>query len=335
MKLGALAEKRKVLLGFLVFFVLLVVLPPLLSKFMVELLTQMLIWTIVAVSLNLLLGYTGLATLGHASYMGMSAYATAILLTRYNGTFPQALILCLVLSVATAAVFGLLACRASGPEFLLITMTLALVVWGLANRWVSMTGGDNGIVGLTRPDLGLPWSLNNSLYFYYFVYIFFAIAFVLLFMLVRSPFGKTLVGIRESESRMRALGYNTWLHKYLAFIVTAVFSGYAGVFWALYNLFVSSVDVDTIHSIEALLMVAAGGPGTFAGPVIGAGLFVLLKNLVSVYSQRWRMIMGVIFVLVVFFTPDGILSLLKRGSQGIARRWQGMAGNSNRDKSRV
>ncbi len=326
MKPGGSREKKRVLLGFVIFFLFLLAVPPLLSTFQVELLTQILIWTIVAVSLNILLGYAGLATLGHASYMGISAYATAILTTQHHGTFLQTLVVCLALSAATAAVFGLLACRASGPEFLLITMTLALVVWGLANRWVSLTGGDNGIRDLTRPDLGLPWSLNDSLYFYYFVLVFFAIGFVLMFMLIQSPFGKTLVGIRESESRMRALGYNTWLHKYLAFIITGVFSGYAGVFWAYYNLFVSSVDVDTMFSLETLLMVAAGGPGTFVGPVIGAGLFVVLKNLVSVYSQRWRMIMGIIFVLVVFFTPDGIFSLLKRSWQAVARRREAMAG---------
>ena len=336
MKLSTLLEKRKTLLGFVVFFALLVAVPPVLSTFMVELLTQMLIWTLVAVSLNMLLGYTGLSTMGHASYMGLSVYATTILVTRYHGTFLQVMILCLVLSAVTAAVFGLLACRAKGPEFLLITMTLALVVWGLANRWVSMTGGDNGIVGLTRPDLGLPWSLDNSLYYYYFVLIFFAIAFVLMFLMIRSSFGKTLVGIRESESRMRALGYNTWLHKYLIFIITAVFSGYAGIFWAYYNLYVSAVDVDTVHSIEALLMVAAGGPGTFIGPVIGAGLFVLLKNLVSVYTQRWRMIMGIIFVLVVFFAPEGIFNFLKRAWEEIAGgRLHKKAGDGSRDKSKV
>jgi branched-chain amino acid transport system permease protein len=317
-------EKRKIFLAFLVFFAFLIAVPPFLSKFAVELLTQILIWAVVAVSLNLLLGYTGLPTLGHASYMGLSAYTTAILTTRYQGTFLEVVALCILLSLVTAAVFGALALRAKGHYFLLITMALALVIWGLAYRWVSFTGGDNGISGLKRPDLGLPWSLNNTLAFYYFVFFYFAIAFVLMFMLIRSPFGTTLLGIRESESRMRSLGYNVWLHKYLAFIIAGIFSGLAGVYWAFYNKFVSPIDVDTVFSLEALLMVASGGPGTFFGPVIGASLFVLLKYLVSIYTKRWMMFMGVIFVLTVFYTPDGIVSLLRRGWDGILKARQGI-----------
>jgi branched-chain amino acid transport system permease protein len=265
---------------------------PFLSEYLLESLAQALIWGITAMSLDLLLGYAGLPSLGHATYMGVSAYATAVVMTRFHGGFFGALAAAIVLSAIVAAVFGLLALRAKGHYFLLITMALAMVVWGLAYRWVSLTNGDNGIVDIPRPRLGAAWSLGPILHFYYFTLLCFLVALVLMLLFVRSPFGLTLVGIRESESRMRALGYNTWLHKYLAFIVAGVFSGVSGVLWATYNGFVSPMDVDVFVSLEALLMVALGGPGTLVGACIGSAVLVVLKNVVSIYFQRWMTIVG-------------------------------------------
>ena len=298
--------------------VLLLIYPPFASTYVVELLTQMLIWAIIAMSLDILMGYTGMPSFGHATYMGLSAYSTAILITRYHGNFFGALIFGILLAAFAAALFGLLALRAKGHYFLLITMALGMVIWGLANRWVSFTNGDNGIVDIIRPTLGLPWSLKDSLNFYYFTLFFFIIALGLMVLLIRSPFGQTLVGIRESESRMRTLGYNVWLHKYLIFIITGAISGFSGVLWAYYNGFVSPMDVDIFFSLEALLMVAFGGPGTLFGAILGAGVIVFIKNLVSVYIHRWMMIMGVLFILTVFYTPEGVYGYLKR----VFGKWQ-------------
>jgi branched-chain amino acid transport system permease protein len=135
-----------------------------------------------------------------------------------------------------------------------------------------------------RPAPGLPWSLEQPLPFFYFALAAALLAWALLGLLVRSPFGLTLMGIRESESRMRALGYDVWLHKYLAFVLAGAFAGFAGVIWAYYNGFVSPVDVQLVTSVETLLMVALGGPGTLAGPALGAAVIVFLKNFVSVYT---------------------------------------------------
>jgi len=287
---------------------------PFLSEYLLESLAQALIWGIAAMSLDLLLGYAGLPSLGHATYMGVSAYAAAVVMTRFHGGFFGALGVAVLLSAVVAALFGLLALRAKGHYFLLITMALAMVVWGLAYRWVSLTNGDNGIVDIPRPQLGAAWSLGPILHFYYFTLLCFLIALALMLFFVRSPFGLTLVGIRESESRMRALGYNTWLHKYLAFIVAGVFSGVSGVLWATYNGFVSPMDVDVFGSLEALLMVALGGPGTLVGACIGSAVLVVLKNVVSIYFQRWMTIMGIIFILTVYYAPDGILGYFRRPS---------------------
>jgi branched-chain amino acid transport system permease protein len=285
---------------------------PLLSAYPLTLLTQAAIVAILAMSLDVLLGYTGLPSLGHAAYFGVAAYAVGILGTDYRRGFLTCLLVGLVLATLIAAVFGLLAIRASGTYFLMITLALGMVVWGLAFRWVSMTKGDNGISGVPRPELPLPWSLAAPLPFFYFALAATLLAWALLGLLVRSPFGLGLMGIRESESRMRALGYNVWLHKYLAFVIAGAFAGFAGVFWAYYNGFVSPVDVQLVTSVEALLMVALGGPGTLAGPALGAAVIVFLKNFVSVYTKRWLLILGAVYIGVILFAPRGVLGAFRR-----------------------
>ena len=310
--LKQLLGRRITLLSLIGASVVLLILPPFASSYVVELLTQMLIWAIVAMSLDILMGYAGMPSFGHATYMGLSAYSTAILITRYQGSFAGAMVFGVLFAAFAAALFGLLALRAKGHYFLLITMALGMVVWGLANRWVSFTNGDNGIVDIIRPALGSSLSLKDTLSFYYFILFFFIIILGLMVRIIQSPFGQTLVGIRESESRMRVLGYNVWLHKYLIFIITGAISGFSGVLWAFYNGFVSPMDVDVFFSLEALLMVAFGGPGTLFGAILGAGVIVFIKNFVSVYVHRWMMIMGLLFILTVFYTPEGVYGYLKR-----------------------
>ena len=262
-------------------------------------------------SLDLILGYTGLSSLGHAAYLGLGAYSVGILSTMYGRGFWTTLVVGVLLSAAVAAVFGLVALRATGVYFLMITLALGMVVWGLANRWVSLTKGDNGISSIPRPDLGLPWSFAGSAAFYYLALVGFLLAFVLLRVIVRSPFGQTLVGIRESESRMRTLGYNVWLHKYIAFVVAGAIGGFAGVLWAYYNGFVTPSDLDLSVSIETLLMVALGGRSTLVGATVGAAMIVLLKNLVSVYTQRWLLILGLVYIFTIRFAPEGIVGALR------------------------
>jgi branched-chain amino acid transport system permease protein len=294
---------------------LLVALPPFLPAYPLTLLTQALIYAVFAMSLDLLLGYTGLPSLGHAAYFGVAAYVVAILATEHGAGFWACLLLALVAATVTSALFGLVAIRALGVYFLMITLALGMVVWGLAFRWVSLTKGDNGISGLPRPSLGLPWSFEDQTAFYYLTLAAFLLAFGLLLVIVRSPFGMSLQGIRESEGRMRSLGYNVWFHKYVAFILAGGFAGLAGVLWAYYNGFVSPVEVQLITSVETLLMVALGGPGTLVGAALGAGTIVFLKNFVSVYTKRWLLILGGVYICVILFAPRGILGAF-RGDGG-------------------
>ena len=284
---------------------------PFLPSYPLTLCTQALIFALLAMSLDLLLGYTGLPSLGHAAYFGVAAYTVAILATERHLGLVACAVAGLLLATVSAAIFGLIAIRATGTYFLMITLALGMVVWGLAFRWVSLTKGDNGISGVPRPEWGLPWNLNAPLPFFYFVLVVSAVTWIVLGVLVSSPFGMTLKGIRESESRMRSLGYHVWLHKYIAFVLGGFFAGVAGILWSYYNGFVSPVDVQLITSVEALLMVALGGPGTLAGPAVGAAIIVFLKNFVSVYTKRWLLILGAVYIGVILWAPRGLAGAVR------------------------
>lgn len=285
--------------------------------FLVHLATLALIFALLAMSLNLLLGYVGLASFGHAAYFGVGAYAAAVVTLRYHGGFWIAAAVGVAASGLIGALFGLLATRSRGVYFLLITLALGQVTWGLAYRWVSLTGGDNGLPGVPRPGFALVWSLDDARGFYLFALLIVAIAFLLLTVMVQSPFGYALRGIRESESRMRTLGYSVWGFKYAAFVTSTLFAGTSGVLHVFLNGYVSPFDLHVSNSAQALLMVILGGSGTIGGPVVGAAAIVLLQNLLSTFTRRWMLILGVLYVLVVLYAPGGIAGVLRVRRQHI------------------
>lgn len=293
--------------------VVLVLAAQVLSTYWLSILTLALIFGILAMSLDILMGYTGLPSFGHSAFFGIAAYTVAILSTRYQIGFLGCVVSAIVLSTMIAAIFGLLVSHTKGVYFLMITLALSMVVWGLAFRWVGMTAGDNGISGIPRPDMGEVISMWDEVNYYYFVLGVYAAVFLLISLFLRSPFGKSLKGIRESESRMKNLGYNTWLHKYLSYVVAGMFSGVAGILWAYYNGFVSPSDVEITASFEAFLMVILGGPGTLAGPALGAGIIIFLQNFLSAFTERWLIVMGAIYILTILYLPQGIMSLKIRG----------------------
>lgn len=288
---------------------LLVLAAQVLSTYWVGILTLILIFGILAMSLDILMGYTGLPSFGHAAFFGVAAYTVAILSTRYEVGLWGCVGGAILLSTAVAAVFGLLVSHARGVYFLMITLALSMVIWGLAFRWVDMTAGDNGIAGIPRPDLGAAVSMWDEVTFYYFVLAIYGAVFLLISLFLKSPFGQSLKGIRESESRMRNLGYNTWLHKYLAYVVAGMFSGVSGILWAYYNGFVSPSDVEITASFEAFLMVILGGPGTLVGPALGAGIIIFLQNFLSAFTERWLIVIGAIYILTILYLPQGIMAL--------------------------
>ncbi len=217
----------------------------------------------------------------------------------------------LLLAALIATFFGLLALRTRGSYFLMITLALSQVVWGIAFGWRTLTGGDDGLPGVPRPALTANWPLSDDVSFYYFTFLLSAVGALLLARIVASPFGYALRGIRESETRMLALGYNAHRYKLVAFVLAGTFAALAGSLYAYYNRFVSPDYLQVVRSAEVLLMVILGGAGTLVGPAIGAALIVLLENVVSAYTERWLIVVGVIYILVALFAPRGIVGLVR------------------------
>jgi len=290
------------------------------SSFVVLLATRTLVFAILALSVDLLLGFTGLPSLGQAAYFGVGAYMTAILAARYHfglgWDFWLVVLLGMLLGAAVAAFFGLFAIRATGVYFLMITLALSQCVWGLAYRWNSLTGGDNGINVTARPNFGL--DLTNERTFFFLVFGFFVASLLVLYILVRSPFGRSLAGIRESELRMQILGYNTWLHKYIAFIIAGAFGGLSGILWAHTNGLVSPETVVLTTSVDALLMVVLGGAGTLIGGVIGSAIVFGLREYLSTLVPWWQYALGGIYVLTILYLPTGLMGIPARIHQSIS-----------------
>jgi len=294
---------------------LLVALPYALSNYHLGLVVEVLIFALFAMSLDLLIGYTGMASLGHAAYFGVAAYATGLLAAKLGWSVWLVLPVSLGAAALTAVFFGLLALRTRGSYFLMITLALSQVVWGLAFGWRSLTGGDDGLPDIPRPSIGPYLSLVADRPFYYFVLLLVGVATALLVAIVSSPFGYALRGIRESETRMLALGYNVNAYKLVAFVLAATFAGVAGSLYVYYTRFVSPNYLEVLRSAEVLLMVILGGAGTLIGPAIGAALIVLLENVVSAYTERWLIVVGSIYILVALFAPRGLIGLARELGQ--------------------
>ena len=287
---------------------------PNMNSFVILLATRALAFAILVMSLDILLGFTGLPSLGQAAYLGVGAYLTAILATKYQFglgyDFWLVILFGILCGAALAAVFGLLAIRATGVYFLMITLALGQCVWGLAYRWNSLTGGDNGINLRVRPQFGL--NLANEVTFFYLVLGFFAVSLLAMYILVRSPFGRSLVGIRERELRMQILGYNTWLHKYIAFIIAGAFGGLSGVLWAHTAGIVSPENVVLTTSVDALLMAVLGGAGTLVGGAIGAFIVFGLREYLSTVVPWWQYVLGGVYVLTILYLPTGLMGIPAR-----------------------
>ena len=300
------------------------------GSFVVLLATRAMAFAILAMSLDILLGFTGLASLGQAAYFGVGAYLTAVLATKFHFglgcDFWLVVVLGILIGAALAALFGLFAIRAGGVYFLMITLALGQCVWGLAYRWNSLTGGDNGINLTARPNFGL--DLGNEVTFFYLVFAFFAVSMILMYVLVRSPFGRSLTGIRERELRMQILGYNTWLHKYIAFIIAGGFGGLAGVLWAHTNGHVSPETLVLTTSVDSLLMVVLGGAGTLVGAAIGSAIVFGLREYLSTLVPWWQYVLGGVYVLTILYLPMGLMGIPSRLRQRL--KSQSKDENSNK-----
>jgi branched-chain amino acid transport system permease protein len=277
-----------------------------LSTYQIGLATEVLIFGILAMSIDILAGFAGRTSLGHGAIFGVSTYV--VVYASAQAGFPPivAFVLGVLAAAAVAAIFALLAVRTSGVYFLLLTLALGMIVWGICVRWTEVTGGENGLRGNIRPLI-----LNVHRNFYWLVLAAAALASFAMWRFVRSPFGLALRGIRDSESRMQSLGYHVPLHLFVGFTVSGFFAGVAGAIYAYYNNFVSPSTVALAQSVEGLLMAIVGGIGTLFGAFVGAATIIVLQNTVSAYTERWPTALGVAFIVVMIFAPEGIVGTIR------------------------
>jgi branched-chain amino acid transport system permease protein len=286
------------------------------SDFYINLASQAAIAALMALGLNILVGYAGLTSLGHAAFPGIAAYLVAWLSTRGGLDPGLAAVLAIAGTLLVAGLFGMLALRATGLGFVMITMALCQIVWGGAYRWTSLTGGDNGLSGVPRPF----GDVLNPTTFLWLCLIVLALAIIQIGRFAESPLGVALRGTRDQPRRMSALGYDVWRIRFVAWLVAAAWGAVAGLLYAWYHQFVSPHMLAVTASAEVLLMVVAGGAGTLAGPLLGAALVVLLKNLASIWIDRWVMLLGATFVFIVLMMPDGLAPGLMHLRQRFRKR---------------
>jgi branched-chain amino acid transport system permease protein len=275
------------------------------NSYYINIASQILLFAVFALALNVLVGYGGLVSLGHAGLFAIAGYTAALLLQMGYGHL-AANGAAIVVTLASSAIFAVLALRSTGIGFLMITLALGQIVWGVAYRWASLTGGDNGINVTTRPA-PFGFSLTTAPSFYFACLIVFLLALASMVVLVRSPFGASLRGTRDQARRMNALGYNVWLIRFLAILLSGFWTGISGLLFIYYNQFISPQVSALTASAEVLLMVISGGTATLLGPIAGAFIVVVMKNVVSAYVERWNLVLGVIFIVIITFMPEGLV----------------------------
>jgi branched-chain amino acid transport system permease protein len=267
--------------------------------------SQILFSAIFALGLNILAGYGGLVSLGHAGLFGITAYAAGYMLQAGFG-HTVAIVTALIAGMAAMAIYAVLSLRATGIGFIMITLALGEIIWGLAYRWISITGGDNGINLHGRPEpFGLDLTSPNA--FYYTTLAVFLLAFAAVVVFVRSPMGAALMGTRDQPRRMNALGFHVWAIRFWACMFSGLLTAVSGVLFVYYTQFISPQAVDLTASAEVLLMVISGGAGTLFGPIVGAALVIVVKSVVSGFLERWNMLLGFIFVAIVILMPEGLV----------------------------
>jgi branched-chain amino acid transport system permease protein len=271
-----------------------------------------------AMSFNLLLGFTGVMSFGHAAYFGLGAYGAGLTLKYLAASTPLAILAGVLLGGLAGTLFGLLIVRRRGVYFAMVTVAFGQIAFYVAYSWDALTGGYDGLRGFSRAPLNLGIATiditNNSTLFYYFLLLVFGIAVALQGLLLASPFGRTLLAIRENERRARFLGIPIERHIWMSFSISCCFTALAGALYALLNNFADPMGLHYSLSGEIVIMTVMGGMRAFWGPLIGAALFVVLQDYISSMTVNWMSFVGLIFVLVVLFFPRGLLGMLQRGA---------------------
>lgn len=280
-----------------------------LPSFLQGLIIEILTFSLLSLSLNVLLGYTGLVSLGHAAFFGVGGYALGVIASRFTPDIAVTLPAAIAATVLLALPIGWLSIRLSGFYFLMITFAFAQMVFVAAFRWKRLTGGSDGLIIPSPTLFGSP-VLQSREQFYLFTLAVFTISCLAIFAIVRSQFGRALVGIRENTARMRAIGYNVRRYKLAAFLIGAAFAGIAGVLNALFNLFIAPESAHWTQSALVLVMVLIGGAGFFLGPIIGTAIVIVLQHWLSSYTEYWGLVLGLLFIGLTSGAREGVAGLL-------------------------
>ncbi len=292
--------------------VVLATLPWMLARYQLSILTALLIYGLFAMSLDLIIGYTGMVSFGHAAYFGLGAYGSALVLLNFGQPVPVALLAGALLAGVVAAPVAYLSTRATGIYFAMLTLAFAQLLYTVAYKWRDLTGGSDGIAGVPKTTLfwGGP-SLATPQAFYLLVAACVLLSLLACRALVRSPFGRALQAIRENERRFTSLGRDPRPFKLVVFVIAATFAGLAGALFAPFRGFASPEVMFWVLSGQVLMMVVMGGIGTLVGPVLGAMVFILIQEIASSYTEHWMIFTGVVFVLMVIFLPGGLMGLVR------------------------
>jgi branched-chain amino acid transport system permease protein len=302
-----------------------VLMPAVLKQYHLNMLTEIVLFSLFAVSYNLLLGYAGLLSFGHAMFFGLGAFMTAIAVIHIPGISLWNVILIGVATTLIAGfVIGSLLLRHKGSYFALLTLAFNALFFALATKWSSVTGGDDGL-SMTRPNLNLGFTsidLSGLTNFYYLTIVVIGAAIAFCWYFTHTAMGKTVLLMRENEDRMNFLGYNTNISRLILFTFTGVVAGLAGVFYTLHFQFVSISAISVDMTTTVLLMAFVGGTKTFWGPILGTFVYIIFQNYLSNITDRWPLFMGLIFVLMVLYVPGGL-------SDVIVNLWRRFFGKKN------
>jgi branched-chain amino acid transport system permease protein len=284
-----------------------------------ELATRIVVMGLAAMSLNFLLGFTGVLSFGHAAYFGLGAYGTAMAIKYWGvGSIP-AIVLGVIVATIAAMIIGALIIKLRGVYFAMVTIAFGQVFYFIAFRWNAVTGGDDGLTGWRRLPINFGFAeldiAQNDRAFYYFALAIFAVCVAAMAVLLNSPFGRSLIAIRENERRARFLGVPIEFHVWLSFVISCLFVSAAGGLYALLNNFIDPRALRVDLSGNLVIMAVLGGMRSFWGPLIGAAIFVALQDYVSSQTQNWMSVIGLVFVLVVRFFPRGVLGMLRTGAK--------------------
>jgi branched-chain amino acid transport system permease protein len=283
--------------------------PLALKAYQLNMLTEIILFSLYAVSYNLLLGYAGLLSFGHAMFFGTGAFTAAVALIRIPGlSMWGAILLAILMTTAVGFIIGGLLLRHKGAYFALLTLAFNSLFYAVATKWHSITGGDDGL-SITRPALDLGFTtvkMAGVTNFYYFTLAVIGAAMVFCWYFTQTAMGQTVLLMRENEERMMFLGYNTHISRLILFTFTGAVAGFAGAFYALHFQFVSISAISIDMTTTVLLITFVGGTGTFWGPIMGAFVYIILQNYLSDITDRWPLLMGLIFIFMVLLIPGGL-----------------------------